>query len=80
MFPSDRSSSKMSRIGRSVMAAVAIFGLSLTGCTTMNLRGEPFHDDDLSGTARQLRPRETNSEPWGVSNKALQIERDFGYQ
>jgi hypothetical protein len=62
------------------MAAVAIFGLSLTGCTSMNLRGDPFHDDSLSGAARQLRPRETNSEPWGVSNKALQIERDFGYQ
>jgi hypothetical protein len=79
MSCSDWSSSKKSRIGRFVMAAVAISALSLTGCTSMDLRGEPFHDDSLSGTARQLRPRETNSEPWGVSNKARQIEQDFGY-
>jgi hypothetical protein len=70
----------MSRIGRCAMATVAILGLSLSGCTSMDLRGDSFREDELTGTARQMRPRETNNEAWGVSNKALQIEKDFGIQ
>jgi hypothetical protein len=46
----------------------------------MDLRGGSFRDDELSSTCRQIRPKETQSEPWGVSNKALQIEKDFGIQ
>jgi hypothetical protein len=46
----------------------------------MDLRGDHFRDDDLSATARQSRPQQAPNEAWGVSNKALQIEKDFGYQ
>lgn len=80
MTPNGSSLSKMSRIGRSVMAAVAILGASLSGCTSMDLRGDSFREDELSGTARQMRSRDANNEAWGVSNKAQQIEKDFGIQ
>jgi hypothetical protein len=60
-----------------IVAAIACLGLS--GCSRFDLRGESFKEDELSGTFRQLRPRDTKAEPWGVSNKALQIEKDLGY-
>jgi hypothetical protein len=62
------------------VAAAAMLGLSLSGCAQMDLRGDHFRDDDLSATARQSRPQQAPNEAWGVSNKALQIEKDFGYQ
>jgi len=58
-------------------AAIACLGLS--GCTRFDLRGDSFKEDEVSGTFRQLRPRDTKAEPWGASNKALQIEKDLGY-
>lgn len=61
-------------------AAAVVLGLSLSGCAQWNLRGDSFRDDDLSATVRQSRPHQAPNEPWGVSNKALQIEKDFGYQ
>jgi hypothetical protein len=60
-----------------VFAAIACLGLS--GCARFDLRGDSFKEDEASGTFRLLRPPETKPEPWGVSNKALQIEKDFGY-
>jgi hypothetical protein len=70
----------MSRNARWFVAAAALLGLSLSGCANLNLRGEPFHEDEMNATARQLRPKEPQGETWGVSNKALQIEKDFGYK
>jgi len=60
-----------------IFAAIACLGLS--GCTRFDLRGDSFKEDEASGTLRQLRPRDTKAEPWGVSNKSLQIEKDLGY-
>jgi hypothetical protein len=63
-----------------MVAAVAILGLSLAGCTSMDLRGDSFREDELTGTVRQMRPRDTNNEAWGWSNKSRQIEKDMGIQ
>ncbi len=68
-----------SRAGRSCWVFAAIACLGLSGCTRFDLRGDSFKEDEASGTFRQLRPRETKPEPWGVSNKSLQIEKNFGY-
>ncbi len=70
----------MSRKAQWYVAAAAALGLGLSGCAHLDLRGTSFKDDDLSGTFRQIRPKESQSAPWGVSNKALQIEKDFGVQ
>ena len=80
MFRCMKTPVKKSRMGRWCWIAVLVLSLGLPGCAQWNLRGDPFPEDDLSGLCRQLRPREASSEPWGASNKALQIERDFGYQ
>ncbi len=80
MHPSLSSTNARSRIGRLAALAVASLGLAISGCAGLNLRGESFRDDELSGLCRQLRPRDTKHEAWGVSNKALQIEQDFGYE
>ncbi len=65
------------RIGRACWIVALLACLGLPGCAT--LRGESFKEDELSGTARQLRPRENKAEAWGTSNKALQIEKDLGF-
>ncbi len=68
-----------SRAGRAGWIFAAIACLGLAGCTRFDLRGNSFKEDETSGTFRLLRPPETKPEPWGASNKALQIEKDFGY-
>jgi outer membrane murein-binding lipoprotein Lpp len=70
----------MSRKAQWFVAAVAVLGLGLSGCARFNIRGDSFKEDDMSTTVRQTRPQETQGVPWGVSNKALQIEKDFGIQ
>jgi hypothetical protein len=70
----------MSRKAQWFVAAVAVLVLGLSGCARFNLRGDSFKEDETSTTFRQMRPQETQSPPWGVSNKALQIEKDFGVQ
>jgi hypothetical protein len=62
------------------VAVAAMLGLGLSGCARLDLRGGPLRDDELSATARQTRPQQAPNEAWGVSNKALQIEKDFGYE
>jgi len=80
MHPSLSFNNARPRIGRLAALAVASLGLAISGCAALNLRGEALRDNDLSGVCRQLRPRDTTHEAWGVSNKALQIEKDFGYE
>jgi len=50
----------------------------IAGCRSVDLRGEPFPDDPLSRAGRQLRVPERESEPFALSNKARQIERNLG--
>jgi hypothetical protein len=77
---SARLSTTMSRKAQWFVAAVAVLGLGLSGCAPIDLRGDSFREDELSATCQRLRPKESQSVPWGVSNKALQIEKDFGVQ
>lgn len=67
------------RISRTCWIVALLACLGLSGCAGFDLRGESFKEDELSGTARQLRPRENKNEAWGTSNKALQIEKDLGF-
>lgn len=61
-------------------AIAAVLGAPLLGCTSIDLRGDSFREDELSATVRRARPLQAPNEAWGVSNKALQIEKDFGYE
>jgi hypothetical protein len=54
--------------------------LVLSGCANFHARGPGFSGDELAGTARQLRSSERNGSAFGFSNKAKQIEEDFGYR
>lgn len=60
--------------------ALVLVGLGLPGCQSWNVRGEQFAEDDFSSMPRGLRPFEPGSEAFGVSNKALQIERNLGFR
>lgn len=58
--------------------AAALMILGLSGCVNWNLRGDPFVDNSMSTAVRQARPPTNNTEFWGFSNKARQIEQDCG--
>lgn len=59
--------------------AVAILCLGVAGCAKLNLRGESYNEDNVSGMWRHLRPADPKADAWGVSNKARQIEKDLGH-
>ncbi len=69
---------KKARIGRWCCAAVLAASLGLPGCTSVNLRGDAFPDNELSGFARQVRGADTSGKSLAWSNKARQIEQDLG--
>ncbi len=69
----------MSRNARWFLAA-SLMAFGLSGCSSLDLRGDSFREDELSAACRQMRPKQQPNEAWGMSNKALQIEKDFGYQ
>ena len=66
------------RIGRWCCCAALVACLGLSGCANLNLRGEGFADDGLSGLSRRLGPTERRQEPFVFSNKARQIDRNLG--
>jgi hypothetical protein len=70
---------KMSRLGRLVAVAIAIACTSLCGCRNWEPRGERFQHDPLLELPRDLRQSEANTEFWGASNKARQIESNLGF-
>jgi hypothetical protein len=62
------------RLGLGLVAAC----LGLPGCASWdNLRGEGFNDSS-SQTMRQYRQTDPDTNFWGFSNKARDIEKDFG--
>lgn len=67
-------------LGRWSCLLVVLFAVSVPGCQSWNLRGETFPEDEFSGMPKHLRPFEPGSEAFGVSNKALQIERNLGFR
>ncbi len=54
--------------------------LSMTGCAHHTLRGNSFLEDDWSTTPSSMRRVEDPALPTAYSNKARQIERNFGIQ
>lgn len=67
-------------LGRWAWVALVLFQVGLSGCRSWDLRGESFPEDDFSSMPKRLRPFEPGSEAFGVSNKALQIERNLGFR
>lgn len=74
------SGKKSSRRGRSRGVAVLCLlgGMALGGCASMDLRGEPFPKDETFDWTGETRPADGQVDFFGFSNKARQIERDFG--
>jgi hypothetical protein len=58
--------------------AVLLGCMALPGCAQPDVRGDKFAEDDLSKISRQLRPRDPDIEPAGLSSRARQIEADLG--
>lgn len=67
-------------LGRWACLGAVLLGVGLSGCQSWNLRGESFAEDEFSNMPKRLRPFEPGSEAFGVSNKALQIERNLGFR
>lgn len=65
------------RFALAVCASVGVLSF-LSGCTTLNLRGDAERPNELSNLARQARPVDPNLEPFTFSNKARSIEADLG--
>jgi len=59
-----------------VAALAACLGIS--GCTTLNLRGDGFADNELSNWAGQMRGVDRLGPSHAFSNKARQIDRNLG--
>jgi len=57
---------------------MAIVGLCLAGCTSMNMRGDEFQHDPALELGRQMRVPDRQGEFFGFSNKARQIEGNVG--
>lgn len=74
-------------VNRSFVRALALFvGILFWplsgGCRPLvdELRGPPFPKDHAAETLRALRSNEPSEKPFGFSQKAREIERDFGFQ
>jgi len=58
--------------------AVAAVCLGLPGCANLDLRGDPFPEDRSFDLGPRARPYARQTEFWGFTNKARQIEQNFG--
>lgn len=59
------------------MFVVALVAASSAGCNQVNLRGDGF-PESFSQQSGVKRPEEKSAQPFGVSQKAREIEGDFG--
>jgi hypothetical protein len=84
MLRSIWSNGRPARLGCWCFAAALVACLGLSGCTTLDKsnfdfsRAEGIGEDSPAHWSQDVRPRETASEFWGISNKARQIEGDCG--
>jgi hypothetical protein len=65
-------------IGRWCLAFALAVCLGISGCAALNVRGEPFVADDTFDWGSRVRPPDNQIDFFGFSNKARQIEQDFG--
>lgn len=79
MLPSQSRQIAIRPSGRWCWSLVLLGSLVLAGCADFNPRGESYHEDEMAGTLKQLHS-EKNGDSWGYTNKAKQIEEDFGYR
>ena len=71
---------RIARLGRWILAAAVLApaGAALPGCSSLDFRGEPFAKDGTFDWSGRVRQPDDQVELFGFSNKARQIERDFG--
>ena len=76
----DLASKSTARLGRWILAAAVLAPAwaALPGCSSLDLRGEPFSKDEAFDWSGRVRQPDDQVELFGFSNKARQIERDFG--
>jgi hypothetical protein len=67
----------MRRIGRCFGIGLFAVCLGLPGCASWNMRGDGFTDDS-GRELRKFRPTDNDVRFWGFTNKAREIEQDFG--
>lgn len=69
---------RMARITRCFGVGLVVACLGVSGCNSWdNLRGEGF-TDGTGRSLRQYRQPDSDTQFWGFSNKAREIEQDFG--
>jgi hypothetical protein len=56
---------------------IGILAISVVGCAACKVKDEGFSENDLSESARKVRPPAKDVEYWSFSNKGRQIERDL---
>jgi hypothetical protein len=63
-------------------AAAGLLALAgIGGCADQNVRkDDPHAEDSPSAQVRRFRGPDTGTSPVGVSDKARQVERDFGVE
>ena len=68
------------RFGASRWWLALAAGLLLAGgaCRSLDLRGEGFPENEMSDYCAQYRKTDPGTGPAAVTNKAMQIERNFG--
>lgn len=59
-------------------AAIGLVLALCTGCSSLDLRGQPDPPTELSELAQRARPKDPNLEPFTFSNRARSIESDLG--
>ena len=73
-------SGAMLRLGGWCSAAAIVVSLGLSGCTNLDLRGEQYQYDPMSEWGQEYRPRDNQTDFFGLSNRAREIERHCGVE
>jgi hypothetical protein len=65
-------------LGRLCCLAILVASLGMSGCESLNLRGERFADTELSNFARQIRQADGLGSSDAFTNRGRQIDQDLG--
>ena len=77
---SDRLSGAMLRLGGWCAAVAVVASLGLPGCANLDFRGEQYDYDPMSEWGQGLRARDNQTDFFGLSNRAREIERHCGVE